>query len=76
MRNNKYYIKWIAGTLAGLMIITAAFMMKFKNDKIEKLEDQLYLKQQNEQMATDYYESVLNERTIQSKFNTLQEYPV
>ena len=27
-------------------------------------------------MATDYYESVLNEKTIQSKFNTLQEYPV
>ncbi len=76
MRNNRYYMKWIAGTLAGLMIITAAFMMKYKDNKIETLEDQLYIKQQNEQMATDYYESTLNEKTIQSKFNTLQEYPV
>lgn len=76
MKYNKYYLKWIAGTLAGLMIITAGLMMKYKTNKIEKLEDQLYVKQQNEQMATDYYESVLNEKTIQSKFNTLQEYPV
>lgn len=76
MKYNKYYLKWIAGTLAGLMIITAGLMMKYKTNKIEKLEDQLYIKQQNEQMATDYYESVLNEKTIQSKFNTLQEYPV
>ena len=76
MKYNKYYLKWIAGTLAGLMIITAGLMMKYKTNKIEQLEDQLYLKQQNEQMATDYYESVLNEKTIQSKFNTLQEYPV
>ena len=76
MRYNRHYLKWIAGTLIGLMVITSALMMKYKTNKIEKLEDQLYIKQQNEQMATDYYESVLNEKTIQSKFNTLQEYPV
>ena len=76
MRYNRTYIKWIAGTLAGLMIITAGLMMKYKTNKIEQLEDQLYVKQQNEQMATDYYESTLNEKTIQSKFNTLVEYPI
>lgn len=76
MRYNRHYLKWIAGTLIGLMVITSALMMKYKTNKIEQLEDQLYIKQQNEQMATDYYESVLNEKTIQSKFNTLQEYPV
>ena len=76
MRYNRHYLKWIAGTLIGLMVITSALMMKYKTNKIEQLEDQLYLKQQNEQMATDFYESILNEKTIQSKFNTLQEYPV
>lgn len=76
MKYNRAYLKWIAGTLAGLMIITAGLMMKYKTNKIEQLEDQLYLKQQNEQVATDFYESILNEKTIQSKFNTLQEYPV
>ena len=47
-----------------------------QSHKIDGLKDQLYLKQQNEQRTSDHYESVLNVKTIQSKFNTLQEYAV
>lgn len=76
LNNNKYYMKILIGTVTGLLIIASSLIMKFQNNKIEDLEDQLYLKQQNEQRATDYYESILNVKTVQEKFNTLKEYSI
>lgn len=78
LRGNKFYIKMIATTTLGLLIIAIGLggYAKYQSGKIEALEDQLYLKKQNEQRASDYYESTLNVKTIQAKFNTLQEYAV
>ncbi len=76
MFKNKAYMKMLISTMLGAMIILSSIFMATQNKKIDKLEDELYLKQQNEQRATDYYQSVLNEKTIQTKFNTLQEYDV
>ena len=75
-RNKEFYIKWIIGTAAGLLLILSALILHHQNNEIEELKDELYLKKQNEQRATDYYESTLNLKTIQSEFNTLKEYSV
>lgn len=76
--NNDTRTKVIAG--AGASIIIASIGMGgwsvHQSHKIDDLQDQLYLKQQSEQRASDYYESMLNVKTIQSKFNTMQEYAV
>jgi hypothetical protein len=76
LKKNSAYIKLLIGTTIGTLIIASAIMVNFQNRKINKLEDELYLKQQNEQRTSDYYQSILNEKTIQTKFNTLQEYPI
>ena len=76
LKNNKAYLQILLTTFAGVLIIVSSLMFSNQNKKINELEEQLYLKQQNEQRATDYYESILNEKTIQSKFNTLHEYDV
>jgi hypothetical protein len=74
--SKEFYIKWIAGTAAGLLIIVSSLLINHQNNKIDKLEDELYLKTQNEQRASDYYSSTVNIKTIQTKFNTLNEYPI
>ena len=76
MFKNKYYMNLILGTGFGILILVSGFLFRYQDNKIEELKDQLYLKQQNEQRACDYYESTLNVKTIQSEFNTLKEYPV
>ena len=76
MLKNKSYVKLLIASTFGVLIIAASMLVSIQGNKIEKLEDELYLKQQNEQRASDYYQSVLNEKTIQAKFNTLHEYPV
>ena len=78
MLRNKYLRRIILFTTAGLLILAMALggIISHQNNKINDLKDQLYLKQQNEQKTSDYYESVINVKTIQSKFNTLQEYAV
>lgn len=63
-----------AGT--GAVIISSGVLLKYQDNKINDLRDQLYLKQQNEQRAQDFYESTLNMKTIQSKFNVMKEYSV
>ena len=70
--------KVIAGTGAGLLIASLGLggWSVHQSHKIDNLKDELYLKQQNEQRASDHYESILNVKTIQSKFNTMQEYAV
>ena len=70
--------KVIAGTGAGLLIASLGLggWSVHQSHKIDNLKDELYLKQQSEQRASDHYESVLNVKTIQSKFNTMQEYAV
>lgn len=75
-RNREFYIKWIIGTTAGLLLILSALAIHHQNNEIEELKDELYLKKQNEQRATDYYESIINIKTIQTKFNTMAEYAV
>ncbi len=78
MLRNKYLRRIILFTTAGLLILAMALggIISHQNNKINDLKDQLYLKQQNEQKTSDYYESVINVKTIQAKFNTLQEYAV
>ncbi len=68
----------VAGTGAGLIIASIGLggWSIHQSHKIGDLQDELYLKQQSEQRATDFYESTLNVKTIQSKFNTMQEYAV
>ena len=76
--NNDIRTKAIAGTGAGLIIASLGIggWSVHQSHKINDLQDQLYLKHQSEQRASDYYESVLNVKTIQSKFNTMQEYAI
>jgi hypothetical protein len=76
MFKNKAYMKMLIGTTLGALIITSALCFRFQTAKIDKLEDELYLKQQNEQKVSDSYVSILNEKTIQTKLNTLHEYPI
>ena len=78
MLRNKYLRRIILFTTTGLLILTMALggIIGHQNNKINDLKDQLYLKQQNEQRTSDHYESIINVKTIQSKFNTLQEYAV
>jgi hypothetical protein len=76
MFKNKAYMKMLIGSTLGVLIITSALCLKFQTAKIDKLEDELYLKQQNEQKVSDSYVSILNEKTIQTKLNTLHEYPI
>lgn len=78
MLRNKYLRRIILFTTTGLLILAMALggIIGHQNNKINDLKDQLYLKQQNEQRTSDHYESIINVKTIQSKFNTLQEYAV
>lgn len=76
MFKNKAYVKMLIGTTLGTLIIASCLSFKFQSNKIDKLEDELYLKQQNEQRTSDSYISILNEKTIQTKLNTLHEYPI
>lgn len=77
MKNN-IQTKIVAG--AGTSLIIASIGLGgwsvHQSHKIDDLKDELYLKQQNEQRASDHYESILNVKTIQSKFNTMQEYAI
>lgn len=68
----------ILSTTTGLLILALALggFASYQSNKINDLKDQLYLKQQNEQRTSDHYESIINVKTIQAKFNTLQEYAV
>ena len=75
-RNNAYMKMLISTTLGALIIVGSILTFNFQNNKIQKLEDELYLKQQYEQRTSDYYESTLNEKTIENKFNALHEYDV
>lgn len=76
MFKNKAYMKMLISTMLGALIILSSMFMVNQNRKIDKLEEELYLKQQNEQRASDHYESLLNIKTIENKFNALHEYPV
>ena len=77
MFRNNAYMKILMSTMLGALIIASSiFTFNYQNNKIKVLEDELYLKQQNEQKASDYYESILNMKTIENKFNSLHEYPV
>lgn len=76
LRNNKAYMRLIIGSAFGVIILLGGLIMQFQNNKIDQLKDELYLKKQNEQRATDYYESTINIKTIRSEFNTLRKYTV
>lgn len=76
MFKNKAYMTMLISTTLGALIILSSMFMINQNRKIDKLEEELYLKQQSEQRAADYYESVLNIKTIENRFNSLHEYAV
>ena len=77
MKNNMQ-TKIVTGAGASLIIASIGLggWSVHQSHKIDDLKDELYLKQQSEQRASDHYESILNVKTIQSKFNTMQEYAV
>lgn len=76
LKNNRHYINIIATTTLGLLIIVGCLLFRIQDGRIDALKEELYLKKQNEQRASDYYESSLNIKTIQSEFNTMQEYAI
>ena len=76
MFKNRAYMKMLISTTLGALIILSSMFMVNQNRKIDKLEEELYLKQQSEQRASDHYESILNIKTIENKFNALHEYDV
>lgn len=76
MFKNKAYMTMLISTTLGALIILSSMFMINQNRKIDKLEEELYLKQQNEQRASDYYESILNVKSIEDRFNSLHEYAV
>ena len=76
MFKNKAYMAMLVSTTLGALIILSSMFMINQNRKIDKLEEELYLKQQNEQRASDYYESILNVKSIEDRFNSLHEYAV
>lgn len=76
MFKNKAYMTMLVSTTLGALIILSSMFMINQNRKIDKLEEELYLKQQNEQRASDYYESILNVKSIEDRFNSLHEYAV
>ena len=76
LRRNKEYMKILIASSFGVLILLGAIIMRIQDGRIDALKDELYLKRQNEQRTTDYYESTLNIKTIQQEFNTLQEYAV
>ena len=76
MFKNKAYMAMLISTTLGALIILSSMFMINQNRKIDKLEEELYLKQQNEQKASDYYESILNVKSIEDRFNSLHEYAV
>ena len=74
--NNKDIAKVAVAATVGTVIIAETVMVNSLIKHNHKLEDDLYLKQQNEMKATDHYQSTLNIKTLQTKFNSLHEYPV
>ena len=75
MKNNPYF-KLIVSTTLGAFILISVFVMAAQDAKIDNLKEQLYVKQQNEKRATDYYSSTINLKTIRTEFNELQHYTV
>ena len=75
-RNNAYMKILIGSVLGTLIIISSMLTFNYQSNKINELKEELYLKQQNEQRASDHYESVLNVKTIEDKLNSLHEYDV
>lgn len=76
MLRNKAYFTIITSTVIGTLIIASSMFMVHQRRTINELKEEVYLKRQNEDRASDSYKSVLNEREIRNKFNTLVEYPI
>ena len=75
MKNNPYF-KLIVSTVLGAFILISSCIMMGQQHKINTLEDNLYIKHQTEERATDFYSSTLNLKTIRTEFNELQDYTV
>lgn len=74
-KNNGFIIKVILGTSLGLVIIMACMLLS-NNNKIKQLEDDLYLKQQVEERATDETTSIINLKTVRENLNEIKSYSV
>lgn len=75
MKNNPYF-KLIVSTVLGAFILINSCIMMGQQHRINTLEDDLYVKHQAEERATDFYSSTLNLKTIRTEFNELQDYTV
>ena len=74
-KDNGFIIKVILGTSLGLVIIMACMLLS-NNNKIKQLEDDLYLKQQVEERATDETTSIINLKTVRENLNEIKSYSV
>lgn len=77
MLNRRIKRKVLVKALAGAMIfITLLTGFKHQANKINQLEEDLYLKNRVEERGTDTVITQYDKDSIQRKFNTIQEYEV
>ena len=76
MKNLNPIFKYVIATTVGTLLIIGAFLIYGQQQRIDTLQYDLQVKQQTEQRASDYSETVLDIKTIENKFNELQEYPI
>ena len=74
-KNNGFITQIIVGTSLGLVIIMACMLLS-NNNKIKQLEDDLYLKQQVEERATDETTSIINLKTVKENLNEIKSYSI
>ena len=68
-------IKVIIGTTLGLILIMGS-MLLHQDNKLNQMQHDLQLKQQQDERHSDYTESLLNVREIQNNFNSMQDYSI
>ena len=74
-KNDGFVVKVILGTSLGLVVIMACMLLS-NNNKIKQLEDDLYLKQQVEERATDETTSIINLKTVKENLNEIKSYSI
>lgn len=75
IKNKKVLKKVIASLLISLTLL-GVFTMFIQSDKISELEHDLYVKEQIVERQSDYTESTMYSKSIETKFNELQEYKI
>ena len=71
--SKKAFIKVISGLLIFVTVLTG---FAFQNHKIKSLEEDLYFKHRVEERASDITITKYDKKSIQTKFNSIQEYKI